>query len=272
MRLNIYDSSFCDICSVSGRKDSPITWCPDGRGNLDYQFYTNQEVFRPIKLNVKNIAWILEPPSILPAVYQNFNLIANRFSAILTHNSELLKYPHAKWIHGGGSYIGGFGGGEEKIYEKTKFCSIVSSDKMMCPLHVFRRQIADYMSNNKEYDVDVFGTCYWGWVPIIESLEHYKYSIVVENYIDELFWTEKLNNCFLTGTVPIYCGATKIGEKFNIDGIIQFSSFEQLLTILKEEKSRPKDRSEAIKENFETAKKYRIMESQIYNMIKDGEI
>ena len=36
----------------------------------------------------------------------------------------------------------------------------------------------------------------------------------------ETFITEKVNDCFLTGTIPIYLGAPDIGDYYNLDGII----------------------------------------------------
>ncbi len=274
MKLNIKDTAFAhDKFSVAGQTTDKIEWVRDDSGSPLYTFYTNEQCYGPIKFNsvpgYKNIAWLIESKGIIPHIYNNFDKVADRFDVILTHSNEILKkYPDkAKWIFGGGSYIGTpHGGGEEKVYPKSKFCSIVSSTKRMCPLHDFRLQVAQMIYDTKEF-VDIFGTVVGEWEPIIKSLADYKYSIIIENYIDDAFWTEKLTNCFLTGTIPIYYGARNIGEYFDLNGIIKVSSIDDISYTLLElqylKHNDYNDRIDAVKENFERAKKYRLMEDFI---------
>ena len=42
----------------------------------------------------------------------------------------------------------------------------------------------------------------------------------MENDFYPSYFTEKLHDCFLTGTIPIYLGPPNIGDFYNIDGII----------------------------------------------------
>jgi hypothetical protein len=53
-----------------------------------------------------------------------------------------------------------------------------------------------------------------------EGLEDYRFSFAIENCCYDYYFTEKLLDCFLTGTVPIYIGCERIGDIFNSDGII----------------------------------------------------
>jgi hypothetical protein len=72
--------------------------------------------------------------------------------------------------------------------------------------------------------VDTFGTFDCGThIKIAESLEKYRYSIIIENDMTPYRFTEKILNCFASMTVPIYIGAAKIGDFFNDGGIIQVS-------------------------------------------------
>ena len=48
----------------------------------------------------------------------------------------------------------------------------------------------------------------------------YIFSVVVENYIDDYWFSEKICNCFANKCVPIYIGANKINELFDAHGII----------------------------------------------------
>lgn len=287
MRLFINDTAFQHCShSVAGQFSEKVEWVRNATcGTTDpyFHFYTNEQCFNPLVgsyLPIKHVAWLIESCGIIPEIYNNFHLVANKFDIILTHSSKLLnQYSNSKWIFGGGSWISGkLGGGEEKIYTKTRFCSMVSSDKTMCQLHIDRLNVINHLEAEKhridsKFSVDLFGT--WNgnkdWRQIIHSLADYKYSIIMENYIDDAFWTEKLTNCFMTATIPIYYGARKIDDYFASNGIIKFSSFDELrhiLTNISEEDYN--SRIDAIRYNFEEAKKYRLMENQIYDMITNG--
>ena len=50
------------------------------------------------------------------------------------------------------------------------------------------------------------------------------FSVAIENTFSEATFTEKLLDCFLTGTVPIYLGASDLGSIFDTQGIIQLDS------------------------------------------------
>lgn len=53
-----------------------------------------------------------------------------------------------------------------------------------------------------------------------EALAPYRYSIVIENYHGVDNWTEKLADCFLSYTMPIYSGCTNITDYFPKDSLI----------------------------------------------------
>ena len=80
-------------------------------------------------------------------------------------------------------------------------------------------------------------------------------------------FSEKLIDCFVTGTIPIYWGCEgSIGEYFNPDGILQFNKLSDIPDILEKctedfyAKNLP-----AIIENFEKAKQYCIPEDYLWN-------
>lgn len=47
-----------------------------------------------------------------------------------------------------------------------------------------------------------------------EGIEPFRYSIAIENTQTENYWTEKIMDCFLCYTMPIYSGCTNIGDFF----------------------------------------------------------
>ena len=48
-------------------------------------------------------------------------------------------------------------------------------------------------------------------------------ALIIENDITPYFFTEKITNCFISQTIPVYLGATQIHKFFNTDGIITIS-------------------------------------------------
>ena len=94
--------------------------------------------------------------------------------------------------------------------------------------------------------------------PIIDDkrtiLEPYMFSIVPENSRYSGYYTEKIVDCFIAKTIPIYWGCTDIAKHFNTDGIIQFENYDDLVTKL--QSLTPDfyhDREPAIAENFRRA-------------------
>jgi hypothetical protein len=64
---------------------------------------------------------------------------------------------------------------------------------------------------------------------------NYAFNVAIENrpqLEDDYYFTEKLTDCFITGTVPIYYGCPHIGKLFDEKGIITFSTMEELHNIL----------------------------------------
>jgi hypothetical protein len=116
--------------------------------------------------------------------------------------------------------------------------------------------------NNK---LDVYGR---GYNPIdykLDALKDYAFSLTIENTQEDYYFTEKLIDCFMTGTVPIYWGCSSIGKFFNTDGMITFDNVNDLVDIIEglsfEKYNYMKD---AIKDNFEKAKEFLIAEDYIY--------
>jgi len=267
--FNLVDDSFSHHMSesqtdstVAGINPEHVKWDRSLSNKNKPTFYTNEKILT-VKDNNKSYGIIYESQAIIPDVYRNVEKLITNLETLFTHNSNFLnKYPNCKWIPGGGIWIGGaYGKGEIKIHEKTKICSIVSSNKRMCDLHNFRLNVVKEVINYP--DVETFGFT-TGWKPIYESLHDFMFSIVIENFEDEMYFTEKILNCFATGTIPIYLGAKNIGEKFNMDGILTFKTIEDLKQVLpKLNKDFYLSKIESVKDNFERIKNYKCIEDYI---------
>jgi hypothetical protein len=65
-----------------------------------------------------------------------------------------------------------------------------------------------------------------------EALEDYCFSVAMENAKENFYYTEKIIDCFLTYTVPIYWGCPKIDSVFDGRGILSFDTVDELLRII----------------------------------------
>ena len=102
---------------------------------------------------------------------------------------------------------------------------MVTSRKIQTPLHRRRLALAHYLRSNSGQKVDT-----WINAPYVASwaaLESYMFNVAVENNQSETYFTEKLLNCFATGTVPIYFGATNLSPWFDMRGVIPFKSLKR---------------------------------------------
>jgi hypothetical protein len=59
-----------------------------------------------------------------------------------------------------------------------------------------------------------------------DGLAPYRYSIAIENSQVPHYWTEKIADCFLAGTVPIYWGCPNIEDYFPSDAMIRLESLD----------------------------------------------
>ena len=103
------------------------------------------------------------------------------------------------------------------------------------------------------------------------TLAPYYFQVVVENDSIPYYFTEKIIDCFLELTIPVYIGATKIGQFFNADGIIQIKpeEYDQVDEIVK--KLSPEfylERVPAILENYRKAKDFCNTNKYLYDRMK----
>ena len=74
-----------------------------------------------------------------------------------------------------------------------------------------------------DFDIDIFGknwgisdSRYKGWIKDkIEGLKDYEYSIAIENSCEDYYVSEKLFDCFLNNTVPIYYGCKNVADFYD---------------------------------------------------------
>jgi len=141
-----------------------------------------------------------------------------------------------------------------RIYPKDKFdkASCITTNKAFLPGHVTR---LNFVKNIKD-KVDLFGRGIREIPSKLDALHNYAFSVAIENNtsVDDYYFTEKLLECLVTGTVPIYHGCPNIGAYFDMDGIFTFSTQEELDSILNNLSKKTYDSMfESVKRNFQIA-------------------
>lgn len=199
-------------------------------------------------------ALLVEPNWVYHFALKKF-VFKNRalFSKILTYDCDLLQLDPKKFffIHPCTTrFIT-----QEGIFKKSKMLSMILSGKKMCEMHLFREVVAQKF----ERYIDLLKPGYLR----VENLDDYftdvRYSIQIENCIQENYFTEKLLDCFKTGTVPIYRGCSNLEDFFNMEGVIPFQTIEDLEKILPNlSKADYEKRLCAIHDNFNRAKNYPV--------------
>jgi hypothetical protein len=56
-----------------------------------------------------------------------------------------------------------------------------------------------------------------------------QFGIAIENFSHRGYFSEKILDCFLMKTIPVYWGCSNIGDFFNVDGIVKFDNVDDLL-------------------------------------------
>ena len=175
------------------------------------------------KGGTRGSALLIEPRCLQNMTYELVEKEYQRFDNIFTHDTQLLTtLPNAHQILYWNEY-------EIHNEPKTKDISMICGNKNMCNLHNLRQQLAERINGK----VDIFGTWNGGsYCTKQEAYAPYRFAVVIENYIDDYWFTEKLLNAFGCRTIPIYLGARKINRYFNIDGIIQVNNLWDIIDVV----------------------------------------
>lgn len=268
MKIHLQDSAFAH-CIFSNNPMPPkqftdkVEWVRDGSfTSEDAVVWTDIDIPKSLGRPGKNIAWLVEAYDHIPQLYNYVMANAEKFDAIWTHDKELIeKLPNATLLPLGGCWIDDFDWG---IHPKSKDFSIIASGKRQHTGHILRHQIIASAGGH----IDVFGGGYKPLDNKIDGLRDYRYHFCIENINRDYWFTEKLIDCFVTGTIPLYWGCKSIGDFFNIDGMLCFDKIEQLPEILtKCTEELYESKLDAMKENYQLAQKYRLAELTIPSLM-----
>lgn len=172
-----------------------------------------------IKVNKNNIIHLcLEPPNEISKYRQYANKKAKViFNQLDINKNNILSYGALPWhINKDFDFLSNL-----KVESLTKENKIVwvTSNQRSSKGHNIRM---DFLDKIKELPfVDLYGR---GINPIDDKwnvLSSSKYAIAYENFQNDYYWTEKIADCFLSYTMPLYFGCNSVGNYFPKDSFIQ---------------------------------------------------
>jgi hypothetical protein len=259
-KINLVGNSFTHLTggnkgySVHGKESKFVEWAFDL--SADETVYVDQNINQAFTDGVDGVkyGWLLESKFVVPGISEeiksNLEEYFNVFKYIFTHDKELLALDSRfKWVPAQGFWIN-----EPKIYEKTKMISMISSNKAFTEGQKNRLEWVERIGDQ----VDLYGRGFNEIATKEEGLCDYMFSVVIENGVYESYYTEKILDCFATGTIPVYLGSPDIADHFNKDGIIELTDEFEVSEEIYESKM------EAIKDNLERVKQVEVLEDFIY--------
>jgi hypothetical protein len=243
-------SIFCDTDNWSPTLDQIVKENPE-LNQLDLHISINCLSHDSSKKH--NILLLQESPAVLisrkiVSFVENEQECKSRYDKVYSCIKNIQHYDHVEYCHPSQiSWI------NNPIFlpSKTKLISMISSSNSFLEGHKFRLNIL----NSVKSFVDVYGRN----INPIEKKEYglvdYFYSIAIENDNTDNYFSEKLIDCFMTCTIPIYWGCRHAYSIFNPKGMIDIRSYTNLNDLSKLNKSFYYDNIDAVVENYFIAQK-----------------
>lgn len=116
--------------------------------------------------------------------------------------------------------------------QKQKTISAIISNLYISELHKKRFILLNKLQGHFKDKLDWYGRGNIYIKDKTEGLYPYKYSIAIENSIYNDYWTEKIADCFLSYTMPIYFGCPNITDYFDHKSMILLNDIDDYKEII----------------------------------------
>lgn len=178
------------------------------------------------------ILWVKEAEEI--SLFKKHALVEyKKFDAILTYDEELLDLPNAYFMPFGTTWVSDFNFAQPKKFQ----ISHLTGFKEITAGHILRKKI-HYKQQAITIPKDFYISQYGGVENAFENkilgesknpLFDSQFHICIENSKQKNFFTEKLIDCFITKTVPIYYGCENIHDFFDTQGMLIVSDLKEAI-------------------------------------------
>lgn len=225
--------------SNSTRKPQRFDWTGDpARATVDTVVYCDYAIKQGLEearregggAKGRRIAWLCESPAIqehfgiAPYLRANLDALLEAYEVILTSDLSMCAlHPRVRY-HPAAANLPWIPVEQYGLHPKSRLCSMFASHKRMTEGHALRGRWAERLKGR----VDLFGGSA-GSERIGGDAIHpdkstgllpYRFNIAMENGRIDTYYSEKLTDCFATGTVPVYWGPSGVADLFDPDGII----------------------------------------------------
>jgi len=212
LTLNLFDNNFKHVRSTDGLysavgcgKQSNYIQYVHNKNTWDgITIFTDSYLRAPLIASVDSkykIGWIMER---IDRQLNNVESFISELDFVMTNNTDIIKnHPkQTKFMPFGGSWIQK---NNQLIHKKSQMCSMIYSNKKSQIGHQLRHTIASTIQG-----VHLYGEGANNPIKIKDvGLMDYMFSIVVENVQLEGYFTEKIIDSLLMGTIPIYWGMSQ---------------------------------------------------------------
>ena len=221
----------------------------------------------------RKIAWVCESRAIFHLMSfprdlweKEFYKICDAYDLLFTSEKDWVgKHPNVRYCPAGSNLPWAK---DQQIFSKTKLVSMVASPKKFAFGHALRHALAEQFKNSIDLYGGALGSKRIGkttWDKS-EALNDYMFQIVIENDKYSNYYTEKITDCFATGTIPIYWGSPDIEEIFNSDGIITLTPEFDINQLTPEFY---KSKLEAVVDNFNRVKGLASADDQLFKLLSE---
>lgn len=204
-----------------------IRFTTEPLAECDYLFVFNNRHLDPIEARCpREHVWCMMQEPYVPDLYDWMVEGHEAFARLFTHHPPSLaskyvkSYPILPW-EVGLTYDELIG---VEIPFKTRGVSWVASDLNFLPGHRSRTALREFLIREKPDAVDLYGRGIRYIKRKWEALAPFRYSLAIENSNSNDYWTEKVADCFLSWTVPLYDGCTNLEDYFSADSFIRIDA------------------------------------------------
>jgi hypothetical protein len=128
------------------------------------------------------------------------------------------------------------------VPRKTGAISWIAGNATDLPGHMVRFRFLDFVKRNDPIGIDYYGRAVRFIEDKWDGLAPYRYTIIVQNSVSPDYWTDVVEDTFLAGTVPLYCGCTNLEDYFPEEAFIRIDisrpeeSLETIVKTVREDK------------------------------------
>jgi hypothetical protein len=200
----------------------------------DYLFMFNNRRLTPLEVRCpREHVWCIMQEPYLPGLFDWMIEGHETFARVFTHHvpsadpKYVRSYPILPW-EVDLSYDQLI---RARVPEKTRATSWIASNVTLLAGHRKRNALREFLMRQKLSSLDVFGRGVRYVEDKWDALAPYRYSLAIENSSTRDYWTEKVADCFLAWTLPLYDGCINLEDYFDPASFIRIDAGDHAGTL-----------------------------------------